>query len=273
MALEFCRIKNNVYTITLFPSHHFSYATLLAMIREKYGIIYRKRITLTNTGMFNYIHNLYYGESWIGPKESNYPGVTAKASLCFSLGSTVEVLLVEEDNVEELFKLKQELRSHCGVSNHSVHINDTQEETWRIASSVFNWNSIDCMNKRRFYNTPNFDFYFDSYRNILSQYDDREDFCVDSSAVLSAYGLRDCRDLDFLHLRNVEDLALMVECHNSESHHYRVPKNEIIYNPQNHFYFHGVKFASLDVVDDMKKTRGEEKDKKDRVLIQRTLVR
>jgi len=267
MALEFCRIKDNVYTITLFPSHHFPIDALVHMIKEKYGIIYRKRIILTNTGMFNYIHNLYYGESWIGSKESNYPGVSAKASLCFSLGNVAEVLLIEENNVEELFKFKQELRSHCGVSNHSVHINDTQEETWRIASSVFNRNSIDYMNKKQFHHTPRFDSYFDSYRDILSQYSDKEDFCVDSSAVLSAYGLRDCRDLDFLHLRDVEDLAPMIECHNAESRHYRLPKNDIIFNPRNHFYRHGLKFASLEVVRKMKEYRDEEKDRRDISLI------
>ena len=127
--------------------------------------------------MYNYIHNLYYGESWIGPKESNYPGIFAKASLCFPLGNIIEVLTIEENNPEELVKLKQELRSCCGVSNHSVHINDTQEETWRIASSVFNQNSINYMNKKQFHHTPRFDSYFDSYINILSQYDDTED-CV-----------------------------------------------------------------------------------------------
>ena len=90
--------------------------------------------------------------------------------------------------------------------------------------------------------------------------------------MLSAYGLRDCRDLDFLHLRDINNLGLMIECHNAESHHYRVPKNEIIYNPQNHFYFHGVKFASLSVVDDMKEYRGEEKDKRDRLLCRKPLT-
>ena len=239
MALEFCRIKNNVYTITLFPSHHFSYATLLAMIREKYGIIYRKRITLTNTGMFNYIHNLYYGESWIGPKESNYPGVTAKASLCFSLGSTVEVLLVEEDNVEELFKLKQELRLRCGVSNHSVHINDTQEETWRIASSVYNKNSVHCLNNRKWISTNNFDFYFKKYKEMLPTTDNSEDFCLDPKTSMAAYGLEDCQNKGF-------------SFHNTL-------KDEIIYNPNNHFYLHGIKFACPSVVRNLKFKKDDHK--------------
>ena len=79
--------------------------------------------------------------------------------------------------------------------------------------------------------------------------------------------MRDCRDLDFLHLKNVSGISRDIECHNLESHHYRVDKNEIIYNPALHFYLHGVKFASLEVVKEMKKFRNEEKDRKDVILI------
>jgi len=39
-----------------------------------------------------------------------------------------------------------------------------------------------------------------------------------------------------------------------------VTKDEIIYNPPNHFYYRGIKFASLEMVKQMKSKRGEEKD-------------
>ena len=41
----------------------------------------------------------------------------------------------------------------------------------------------------------------------------------------------------------------------------------ILHNPNNHMYFFGVKFASLNVVKDMKISRNEEKDKIDVGLI------
>ena len=143
-----------------------------------------------------------------------------------------------------------------------------KRETWRIVTSVFNDNSVDLLNKRKFSETPNFDRYFSNYGEIIKHRSDKEDFCIDSSAVLSAYGLRDCRDLDFLHLKNLRGIARAIDCHNLESHHYRVDKDEIIYNPALHFYLHGVKFASLDVVKEMKRFRNEKKDQVDVKLIQ-----
>jgi hypothetical protein len=155
----------------------------------------------------------------------------------------------------------------CNVGKHSIHINDTQEETWRIASSVFNENSIHFLNQKNNLNTPKFDQLYDDYCLLIKNRSDCEDFCIDSSAVLSAYGLRDCRDLDFLHLKNIGNLNNEIECHNDWSHFYTTVKNEIIYNPINHFYFHGIKFASLEIIKNMKKRRNEEKDRKDVYLI------
>ena len=62
-----------------------------------------------------------------------------------------------------------------------------------------------------------------------------------------------------------------VECHNSHTDHYRQKKDDIIYDPKFHFYVHGVKFASIDVVRDMKVLRDEEKDRVDVELIKTIL--
>ncbi len=267
MALEFCRTKNNLFTISIFPSHNVSFDQIFNLVKQKYAPVYSKEIDLTEQGKLNYIHNLYCDESWIGSKNAGYPGVKEKARLCFSNGNNVRVVLVEENDVSRLNELKQQIRSMCNAGNHSVHMNDTQEETWRIASCAFNNQSIDFINNRVISSTPNFDTYFDKYREIMKSRKDSEDFCIDSSAVLSAYGLRDCRDLDFLHLKGCSDLYPKIECHNNESHHYAIEKDDIICCPKNHFYFFGIKMACLEVVKNMKLKRSEEKDRADLELI------
>ena len=46
-------------------------------------------------------------------------------------------------------------------------------------------------------------------------------------------------------------------------HHYGKTVDDIVYNPENHFYYLDLKFASIDVVRKMKENRNEEKDRKD----------
>tara|TARA_R110000751_G_scaffold186646_2_gene292975 strand:- start:641 stop:1294 length:654 start_codon:yes stop_codon:yes gene_type:complete len=217
------------------------------------------------------VHNLYHNEAWIGSKIAGYPGVNEKAALCFSKGNDIYVTLVEEDNIDNMVRLKDEIRSMCNVGKHSVHINDTQEETWRIASSIYNENSVHYLNNKKIADTPNFDLYIEKYYAIIRDRDDKHDFCVDSSAVLSSFGLRDCRDLDFLHLKDIPPISYNVDCHNKEATHYKEKKDDIIYNPEFHFYFFGIKFASIGIVRDMKTERNEEKDKVDVRLMELVL--
>ena len=102
MALEFCRNKDNLYTISLFPSHDQKIEDTLFLIQQQYNVIYKKQVSLNDNGKKNYIHNLYYGENWIGPKSLKYPGVIEKTNYCFSNGNEICVILIEEDNVENL---------------------------------------------------------------------------------------------------------------------------------------------------------------------------
>ena len=70
-----------------------------------------------------------------------------------------------------------------------------------------------------------------------------------SSAVLDVYGLRESQDLDYLHKTD-----LNVNINNISPHkdkwlsYYYTHKHDIIYNPENHFYFNGFKFATLDFI-------------------------
>ena len=59
--------------------------------------------------------------------------------------------------------------------------------------------------------------------------------------------------------------------HNDEMKYYQHTKEEIIFNPQNHFYYKGIKFANLGVVKAMKQFRNEEKDIVDVKLIDKAI--
>lgn len=94
-----------------------------------------------------------------------------------------------------------------------------------------------------------------------------DDYLVDSSSVLSLYGLREARDIDYL--SNVEPLPKsdVYDLHNSYIRYYGCDLDELIDNPKNYFYFFGVKYVSLNRLRIMKKNRGEQKDKVDLRLI------
>jgi hypothetical protein len=133
---------------------------------------------------------------------------------------------------------------------------------------IFNSNSICFINKQDLRkSTPRFD-------ELLSEYDSlpaHDERCIDSGGVLAAYGLRDTGgDLDYLYRADgihQRESPGRISNHLSQSQFFTESIDEIITNPQKHFYYLGHKFATLDVVRNMKIRRSEEKDKQDIYLI------
>jgi hypothetical protein len=99
---------------------------------------------------------------------------------------------------------------------------------------------------------------------------DLDDYAVTASSVLSIYGLREGQDLDYLHheLKLVFDPYDLIHSHNQYGiGRYDLLYDEIIYNPEFHFYSQGVKFVSPRIVRALKSKRGEPKDITDVQLI------
>ena len=193
-----------------------------------------------------------------------------KVKGCYAASGPTTVFLVETQSPSILPALKDEIRALFNVGKHSVHINATHSETVRISQSTLNDNSIHFLNNSQNAYFPLFDQLFSAYKNTILNYSLRsDDFCVSGSSTLTAYGLRQGEDLDYLHTFPEHKFVghPSISSHNSELHNYCHSRDDIVYNPANHFYYRGLKFASLNVIKNLKQKRGESKDEKDINLI------
>jgi hypothetical protein len=88
---------------------------------------------------------------------------------------------------------------------------------------------------------------------------------ISGSAVLSLYGLRDCKDIDLVYDTNEPP----ADAHNQYigTHYGKLTLDDIMNDPRNYLYYQGFKYASLDITEAMKKSRNEPKDIKDINLI------
>lgn len=228
----------------------------------------------------NFIELLYIQENW-AKKNSK-----TKASACFlSEGDQVQlkIIFIKQYSNEKLKKIKNRIREYYNIGNHSVHTPDTQIENQRL-SRLFNENTISFLKY-----TPtlfnNFNSFEKCFKNLKSFCEnnkiDTRRICVTSSAVLSVYCLRDCRDIDLLVDKEYLDIfkASPFGIHNSYANlgHYETTSDDVIYNPQNHFYFDEIKFCILEIIYNYKQYRIENnlfgdasinKDKEDIQLIQ-----
>ena len=274
MAFEYAKLKKNTFIACLFPIAH-GFQEKTERILKKYGnIVHHKDIELTKSGTLEFIRAVNIGQCGKESHFDDFKQSGAKAKLCFppkqNNNYLVRVYLYECNSKKDVIEAKKEIREYCNKGDEAIYINDTHAQTKIIAATLFNRNSIDFINKKKLNVYEKFDFLINKLKNFIDENElDSESLCVDTGSVLAVYGLRDCNDMDIIHrgplpssFKNYE-----IDSHNPHLHHHSVGLDEILYNPECHFYYEGIKFVAVDLVKKMKMDRGSEKDFRDIKLI------
>ena len=271
MTIEYVSlVPTQMYAVILFPAASGHREKADDVIKQMGEVLNVKEIPHSELEGRQVIRQLYMGEWW--NSDANVDHVNNKAAQCFKGDEPLRVYIVRSSlNEKERRAIKEKLRAVWKIDNHSIHMSDTEDEVFRIATMFFNHNSrkILSVKKNREY-LPIFGKLFHEYAESMpSDFIERERFCIDSSGTLGVLGIRDVNDIDYLHRGDdmIKSDNPGVASHNEHAHWYDISIDEIVTNPENHFYYNGVKFASLDVVMRMKQRRNESKDKKDVKLI------
>lgn len=240
LALELCNINKNLRIIIHMQP---SVSSCNSKINET--LVYSKAITLTNQGAHN-LNKFLNTKLKITPDQ--YP---IKAN----------IYLIQDINIPH-------------NAGENVYISNNNTDTILCGQTFFNTNSIHFLN----YSTPQvykqFDKLLVQYREfLLKRKFDQKCFCIDGSSVLAAYGIRDCHDFDFIHhgynflIKECPNSAILNSHNGTNLKHHIKHKDEIIFNPENHFYYKNLKFASLQIMRGMKKKRNAKKDRTDVISI------
>ena len=252
-TLEYAKLKSNTHVICLFPIAHTRIQEVMNIISKYCNIFYHSSTQLNSEGQLGLMKEIYLDDGW-----ANEEGIRRKGNQCFRGSNDVTFVLVDGKNLETVKEMKNEIRALFNVGNHSVHINDTHEETVRIAKTVFNDNSIHFLNNRK-------NISFPKYEKLMVDMKPNDNEVITGSTVLSLYGLRDCKDIDLIYYNNPP-----TDSHNQYLETYYKPTlDDIINNPLYHLYYQGFKYVSLNVIKNMKRLRNEPKDIVDVQLIEK----
>ncbi len=335
MSTEMIKNNSNTYVALIWPVTVGHDQTITRIFNKYCNIISSKRILLNDQGAKNFLAQIPSKAShpqgvdlWFQKPYSNYNPMRVylleckknntdynqmKGYLTKIFNNNIAYIeqferLYGKRAVENLYvttKCKREIRETVKLG-YAMHINDTHEETIHLGNIVFNENSIKCLK-----------FSDSSKVKLLKRYNEYipllieklgnniDKIVVYNSAVLSAYGLRDCGDIDFLHdprisiprnlhpqLSNQNQFFKRnyVILEDKEGKHYilediphafanvnldasnlfklKISIDELLYNPTYNFYFHGIKYATLEFMHYFKKKRGRAKDLQDVKLIE-----
>jgi hypothetical protein len=269
MALEYLKYKSNLFIVLVWPTAGKENVQSIEGILKGAGdIVYKKEIKLKRNGAVLLVKEAYSDESWVGDVSDGFQGAKNKAGWCFSKKGPLNAYLFE--STTNLVELKEKIRGLIGEGKHAVHITDTIEETTMLSNLLFNKNAVHWLNNALIRDFKWFQELLSTYQQFLKgQILPEEEFCLDGSAVLAAYGIREPRDLDFVHtgVDVIESGFKEIGDHNQDLEWHPCTKSELLHDPRCYFYFSGFKMVSLEVIREQKKSRNEQKDIEDLSLI------
>lgn len=275
MALEYLKLKKrNIYSIILYPSTNSTGTKEAANIISQYAdIIYYKKLTLEYLQGRNLIIQAYLEEDWIGNIHNKFAGSDIQYKKCFTNQSDTRLFLIETKDLNTALYIKKELRDFFKIGKHSIHTSDSYLETWRISTSLLNNNTLSMLKKMKYEYAYNFYKNFSQFKHWAHINNIQiDEICITGSSILSLHNIRDANDIDYIHRDSVQYAdTKIIKSHFSEKKYYSHTFDDIIFNPENHFYFEGIKFASLNVITKLKSNRREQKDLKDLNLIEQSI--
>lgn len=263
MVFELVRIKKGARVALLFPCAANMHAAGLERLEQTFLVDYHVDIQVTFSGLKRLMSLCYGAHDWWAEVHAY-----RFAKRRFKGTRPLRVVFFQEDG-QDVRSFKDAVRDFIGNGNDSLHTTDSHEETLQLAEVLLNDNGKRWLNVVRELDTPRFDLLFDAFREqILSEQADSQ-VCIDSGGVLAAHGLRDVTDLDYLEFGATGsfDRGGEINCHNGEYKNTGISETAIINDPRLHFYYRGLRFASLPVVRALKIARGSEKDLDDVALI------
>lgn len=262
-ATTFAEYADGVFIALVWPSAKGHNEALEEAIGN---IAYKKEVNLSIDGARNLMPQVYPNEKWIGNAADNHQGSMNKVVKCFANDGPLRVFLFQSGSLEEVLTIKDKVREIFNVGKHSIHITDTRDEVLRLSKVLFNENSIHFLNNAKPNTFADFHQKLQKFKEFVVENNiDYEDIALDTSMILSAYGIRKSADVDYICNENysVAHQSEGINSHNEELEFHGKTAADLLYDPANHFYFAGVKFIALDQLMHFKKMRGGEKDKID----------
>lgn len=253
------------------------------------SIIYKKNIKTTMKFTENLLRQIHYGKEWWDNNIIEETNKRFNNNLTYYIiyGNKIHNRIRElKNNIRNKYNFDKTIfhfsdpdcSSHIGIKcNCKCNKIDFNNEIYKHIHLLMNKNTLHFLFNASFKKNYNIYSYLKKYNKIFKkQHIDHDKYIIDNSAVLALYGLRDAGDLDFITVDdeiNYKQLEIIeIDCmnklHLSEFNKMNLSISDLLFNPNNHFYFNNNKIISLSILKKFKYNRtiniinGEDKIRK-----------
>jgi len=236
------------------------------------SLIYKKEYETTKKFTENLLRQIHYGKIWwkqniIVETDKRFTNIMNS------------YYIMKKFLHKEIREIKNHIRNKYNLDKHVFHMSDPDckphigikcncicnrdefnNETYKHIQLLMNRNTLHFLYNSSYINQLNFYKYFNKYCNYIHLNNlNHNEYLIDNGGVLSLYGLRDAHDLDYITISNIQfkqkDNDCMNYLHEQEFKKLNLSIKDIIDNPENHFYFNGMKVLSIHILKKFKYNR------------------
>jgi len=200
-----------------------------------------------------------------------------KAKNCFPCPGYLTIVALDSSKISRKRRIKQEIRDFYGLNHDSIHMSDSHTESRELIRMFMQDGQV-------FYN---FSHLYQPTEATVNRIDllieyalaneiDPNDFVIGGSVLLDLFSKRSASDLDLICAAGLEscfsNLPNGLSLHSSQISFYGLSQDELVFNPENYFWFRGLKFLTPKTIINFKNNRGELKDYEDLYTIQNSIL-
>lgn len=242
------KVEENYYMMCIWPVAEAIHTEEAEVLLKKVGrIVYSQDVELSYLGMRTFMTQIYGHQAWTGTVRNQFSGTIGKVDACYKAGKPVKTYLFEAASFEMVIDLKEKIRELYGIKKSSVHISDNAKETYDMIQLLYNKNSVEFLNVAHPYRNK------EVYTNIKRMEAlfreknlDKTRFILGTDAVVAAYGFQKAKCVEFITDYQKEKLADIGGSQNikysTDTEDIRL--SELLYDPNNYFYFEGMKMVT-----------------------------
>lgn len=281
----YIELKNkNSFIFLVWPPAYAYLDEITAMITQKYTIVGSVTFNFDKALLKTVIEDVYSFENI-----NIYSGIYKKIAYFEKYEAKLELIVVHIDKVTyeknvcvQAQELKQAIRTEISKKMNDyfldivLHSSDNKENTLHLKRIFLD--DPDFMTSRQrtgIVYREQFIAFLDEYkRTLLKMKIDPDACCIVGSAPLEVFGLLSCTDIDFIidqrirpkyFSKEAQKVSPNVDVVYSGYHHGNergeiYSDNEIIYDSDKHFFFRGLKCATLQIIKERKQKHNRDKD-------------
>lgn len=271
---------------------------IISRIDKKFQITYMFDMNINSNDKIKFYNLLYYFHDWTYKPNR---GSKIFKIICFNdYNPDIKKMKINLGwryiNINT-YKFKKEIRQKFNVGT-LIHISDNISETIHNCSILYLFQENTTYKNNLIYTIRyeneklkmknvektilsklNENLFNEFIHSIKISSLNSDDFCIDGSFILAILGIREARNLNFICLDNTISFSNKGLKNHKEilkDKNINYSKEDILYNPNNHFLFNGIKCINLSIYKQIKinrmnssseKSDNYEKDKNDIILI------